>query len=725
MGNIYEELNLTVEDLIEKVKANNPKTDIERIKKAYDFGKDSHKDQFRNSGEPYFTHPIEVAMILAGLNMDDDTIVAGLLHDVLEDTEVTFDEMAEIFGEDTTKLVDGVTKIGKIKYHTKQESQAENLRKMIVAMGEDIRVVIIKLADRLHNMRTLEYMSRTKQIEKAQETLRIYAPLANRLGISTLQWEMEDLCLRYLQPEDYYEIVRKINITKDNREKFIDSIIEVLSQAMSELSLPIELSGRSKTIYSIYKKMKDRGVEFEEIFDLFAVRIITNTKDQCYAALGAVHSLWKPIPGRMKDYIAVPKANMYQSLHTTVITNTGEIFEVQIRTHEMHYTAEYGIAAHWQYKEGGKEASNFDKSLNWVRQLMDWQEEVSDPREFMETFKEDFMLDDVYVFSPKGDVFDLPRGASPLDFAYRVHSAVGNHTVGAKVNGRIVPLNHELESGNVVEILTSSNATGPNMDWLDIVKSPSAKSKIRQFFKKEGRSENIVKGKSLLERTVAHEGYGFNEILKEKWLEKVTEEMAFQSVDDLYAALGYGSTRVTQVLPKLQELHQEYYQTEEPVETVSPRRQETRRSSGEGVVIEGVDNIQINIANCCNPVPGDPIVGYITRGHGVSVHRVDCPNALNAEPERKISVYWNEDGATKYRVHLRLVAYDRVGYLANVTNIVQEQDLNLLSVNAYTDDDHNFNVDLIVEIKSVDQIRELVSKIKGIEGTSDIYRVKS
>lgn len=725
MDNIYKELNLTSDDLIEKIKKYNPYTDEERIKKAYEFGKEFHKDQFRNSGEPYFTHPVEVAFILADLNMDDDTIIAGLLHDVLEDTECTFDEMAELFGVEATKLVDGVTKIGKIKYHTKQESQAENLRKMVVAMGEDIRVVIIKLADRLHNMRTLEYMSRSKQVEKAQETLRIYAPLANRLGISTVQWEMEDLCLRYLQPEEYYEIVRKINITRDEREYFIDSIIMVLEEAMEELRIESEISGRPKTIYSIYKKMRDRGVEFEEIFDLFAVRIITNTKDECYAALGAVHSLWKPIPGRMKDYIAVPKANMYQSLHTTVISNTGEIFEVQIRTHEMHYTAEFGIAAHWQYKEGGQEASNFDKSLNWVRQLMDWQEEVSDPREFMETFKEDFMLEDVYVFSPKGDVFDLPKGASPLDFAYRVHSAVGNHTVGAKVDGRIVPLNHKLETGNVVEILTSSNAPGPNADWLDIVKSPSAKYKIRQYFKKEGRSENIIKGKTLLERTVAHEGYGFNEILKEKWLEQVAEDMTFQSVDDLYAALGYGSTRVTQVLPKLKELHREYYQTEEPVEVVSPRRQEMRRSSDSGVVIEGVDNIQINIANCCNPVPGDPIVGYITRGQGVSVHRIDCPNILNAEKERRIPVHWDEDGDTKYRVHLRLVAYDRVGYLANVTEIVQKEDLNLLSVNAHTDEDHNFIVDLVVEIKNIDQIKDLVSKMRSIEGTSDIYRVKS
>ncbi|MDO5755441.1 MAG: bifunctional (p)ppGpp synthetase/guanosine-3',5'-bis(diphosphate) 3'-pyrophosphohydrolase [Tissierellia bacterium] len=716
---------MAFKELYEKVKQYNPHSEEERLKNAYEFAKKCHEGQFRNSGEPYFIHPVAVAMILTDIHMDDDTIIGGLLHDVLEDTEVIFDDIAMLFGEDVAQLVEGVTKLKKIKYKTKQESQSENLRKMVLAMSQDIRVVIIKLADRLHNMRTLEYMTRTKQIEKAQETIQIYAPLAHRLGISTIKWELEDLSLRYLEPQEYYDIVNKIKDTRTQREDFIQRIIRVLRKELDKMHIPADIVGRPKSICSIYKKMKKQNKSFEEIYDLSAMRIIVNTTADCYAALGAVHALWKPIPGRVKDYIAMPKPNLYQSLHTTVIDRRGEVFEVQIRTHEMHKTAEYGIAAHWKYKEGDSKMSNFDEKLTWLRQLMDWQQELSDPREFIETVKEEFTTDEVFVFSPKGDVIDLPEGSTPIDFAYRVHSAVGNHCVGAKVDGRIVPLTHKLHTGNIVEILTSSNSTGPSKDWLNIVKSSSAKTKIRQFFKKERKSQNIVLGKDMLEKAVAKEGYGFNEMLKEDWLDEVAEKMSFNSVEDLYAAIGYGSTKVTQVIPKLRELHDDYYKTDKAVEKTAPRQQELRRTSENGILIKGVDNIQIKIANCCNPVPGDDIIGYITRGRGITVHRHDCSNVRNVGEERLIPVYWDDDGKTTYNVRLRIVAFDRVGYLANVTEVVQEEELNLISVNAKREKDKSFVVILTVEITNTEQIRSLMEELKNIKGTLDVYRVKA
>lgn len=714
-----------LDDLLQKIESYNPDVDKELITRAYDLAEKMHEGQFRSSGEPYFIHPVAVANILADLNMDDETIVAGLLHDVLEDTEVTEEELTEIFGEEITLLVEGVTKLNKIYYKSKQENQAENLRKMVLAMSKDIRVIIVKLADRLHNMRTLEYMERTKQIEKATETLEIYAPLAHRLGISTVKWELEDLSLRYLEPKIYYDLVEKVKLKRRERESFIQDIISVLNLAMEELGITGEISGRPKSIYSIYRKMYQQGKAFEEIFDLSAVRVITDSVKNCYGVLGAVHTLWKPIPGRFKDYIAMPKPNLYQSLHTTVIGPRGEIFEVQIRTYEMHRTAEYGIAAHWKYKEGtnGKKSS-LDEKLAWIRELMEWQKDMSDSREFINSFKENFTSDEVFVFSPKGDVIELREGSTPIDFAYRVHSAVGNKCVGAKVDGRIVPLTYKLKTGNIVEILTSTTSSGPSMDWLKIVQTSQARQKIKQYFKKKERDSNIVKGRDMLEKEVRKQGYTFNEILKEDWLNNVMERMKFNSLDDMYASIGFGTTPLTQIMPKLKELHKEYYKTDEIEEEKHDiELKNIPESSEHGIVLKGVDNIQIKIAKCCNPVPGDDIVGYITRGRGVSVHRKDCSNIANIDPNRLIDVYWDADDESTYNVEIQIIAFDRFGYLANLTSKISELGTDTKGMNVIKNKDKTYTINIIVEVSHTQQVKDILQALRSIKGTLDVYRV--
>ena len=714
-----------LDDLLQKIESYNPDVDKELITRAYDLAEKMHEGQFRSSGEPYFIHPVAVANILADLNMDDETIVAGLLHDVLEDTEVTEEELTEIFGEEITLLVEGVTKLNKIYYKSKQENQAENLRKMVLAMSKDIRVIIVKLADRLHNMRTLEYMERTKQIEKATETLEIYAPLAHRLGISTVKWELEDLSLRYLEPKIYYDLVEKVKLKRRERESFIQDIISVLNLAMEELGIKGEISGRPKSIYSIYRKMYQQGKAFEEIFDLSAVRVITDSVKSCYGVLGAVHTLWKPIPGRFKDYIAMPKPNLYQSLHTTVIGPRGEIFEVQIRTYEMHRTAEYGIAAHWKYKEGtsGKKSS-LDEKLAWIRELMEWQKDMSDSREFINSFKENFTSDEVFVFSPKGDVIELREGSTPIDFAYRVHSAVGNKCVGAKVDGRIVPLTYKLKTGNIVEILTSTTSSGPSMDWLKIVQTSQARQKIKQYFKKKERDSNIVKGRDVLEKEVRKQGYTFNEILKEDWLNNVMERMKFNSLDDMYASIGFGTTPLTQIMPKLKELHKEYYKTDEIEEEKHDiELKNIPESSEHGIVLKGVDNIQIKIAKCCNPVPGDDIVGYITRGRGVSVHRKDCSNIANIDPNRLIDVYWDADDESTYNVEIQIIAFDRFGYLANLTSKISELGTDTKGMNVIKNKDKTYTINIIVEVSHTQQVKDILQALRSIKGTLDVYRV--
>ncbi|WP_300409686.1 bifunctional (p)ppGpp synthetase/guanosine-3',5'-bis(diphosphate) 3'-pyrophosphohydrolase [Lagierella sp.] len=713
--------------LLDKIESYNPDLDKELITRAYNLAEKLHEGQFRSSGEPYFIHPVAVANILADLSMDDETIVAGLLHDVLEDTDISYDDFKEIFGDEITLLVDGVTKLKKINYKSKHENQAENLRKMVLAMSKDIRVIIVKLADRLHNMRTLEYMERTKQVEKATETLEIYAPLAHRLGISTIKWELEDLSLRYLEPKIYYDLVEKVKLKRRERESFIQDIITILNLAMEELGIKGEISGRPKSIYSIYRKMYHQGKAFEEIFDLSAVRVITDSVKNCYGVLGAVHSLWKPIPGRFKDYIAMPKPNLYQTLHTTVIGPQGEIFEVQIRTFEMHRTAEYGIAAHWKYKEGttGKKSS-LDEKLVWIRELMEWQKDMSDSREFINSFKENFTSDEVFVFSPKGDVIELREGSTPIDFAYRVHSAVGNKCVGAKVDGRIVPLTYKLKTGNIVEILTSASSPGPSMDWLKIVKTSQARQKIKQYFKKKERDSNIIKGRDMLEKEVRKQGYTFNEILKDEWLENIMERMSFNNLDDMYASIGFGTTPLTQIMPKLKDLHRDYYKTDEDIE--EPPEVELRQvpaSSEHGIILKGVDNIQIKIAKCCNPVPGDEIIGYITRGRGVSVHRKDCSNIINVDdPNRLIEVSWDAEDDSTYNVEIQIIAFDRFGYLANLTSKISELGTDTKGMNVIKNKDKTYTINIIVEVNHTQQVNNILQALRNIKGTLDVYRVK-
>ncbi|MBW4828586.1 MAG: bifunctional (p)ppGpp synthetase/guanosine-3',5'-bis(diphosphate) 3'-pyrophosphohydrolase [Clostridiaceae bacterium] len=717
-----------LENLILKIEQYNPQANMKQVIKAYSFAEAAHEGQYRNSGERFFVHPYNVAMILIELNMDTDTIVAGLLHDVLEDTDVVYEKLVEEFGEEVADLVEGVTKLKKLKYKTKQENQAENLRKMVVAMAKDIRVIIIKLADRLHNMRTLEYMSEEKKKEKALETLEIYAPLAHRLGISKIKWELEDLSLRFLDPEGYYKLVDKVSKQRREREAYIQIIMNTLQEKLDEMGVSCEISGRPKNFYSIYRKMVYQNKSFEQIFDLTAIRIIVDTVKDCYGALGIVHTMWKPIPGRFKDYIAMPKPNMYQSLHTTVIGPQGEPFEVQIRTWDMHRTAEYGIAAHWKYKEGTVKTDNFDEKLSWLRQLLEWQKDMKDPKEFMESLKIDFFTDEVFVFTPKGDVISLPNGSTPIDFAYRVHTAVGNNCVGAKVDGRIVPLDYKLKNGNIVEVITSANNTGPSRDWLKVVKSSQAKTKIRQWFKREEKDLNIIKGKDMLEKEVKRQGFKLTEILKEDWLKNIASKLSLNNTDDLYAGLGYGSVTLSQVMPRLKEFYKEHHDIKEEKNIfepkITPQISKKKERVQQGVTIKGVDNIKVRFSKCCNPVPGDEIVGYITRGRGVSIHRSDCPNIEDlGSGERFIYVEWADDEKASYQAEIQIKATDRSGLLTDITQRITEAKLAVLSLSARTNREKLVVMNIILEIKDINQLRQLMKKIKKIKGVIDVYRV--
>lgn len=715
-----------LDSLLSKIKEYNPNCNVEKITKAYYFAKNEHEGQFRNSGEPYFVHPVAVATILAELYMDDATIIAGLMHDVLEDTDVTFEQMAQEFDEEIAKLVDGVTKLKKIKYQSKQESQANNLRKMVLAMNSDIRVIIIKIADRLHNMRTLEYMKKAKQLEKAKETIEIYAPLAYRLGMSSVKWELEDLSLRYLEPDIYYDLAEKVKKKRSEREKIIQDIISEIDLSLKKNNINAKIKGRPKSLYSIYKKMYKQNKTFDEIFDLTAIRIIVPTVSDCYAVLGIVHSKWKPIPSRFKDYIAVPKPNLYQSLHNTLIGSNGEVFEVQIRTFDMHKTAEYGIAAHWKYKEGVDRTTNFDEKLTWLRQLMDWQREVNDNREFITSFKEDFITDEVFVFSPKGDVINLVTGSTPIDFAYKVHTAVGNNCVGAKVDGRIVPLSYKLKNGNIVEILTNPNSSGPSKDWLKIVKSSQARTKIKQWFKKENRSLNIVKGRDMLEKEIRRIGYTYSKILKDEWLLQIAKRLSFNSTDDMYASIGFGNVHLKQVIPKLKEYYNDYY--DENIEDLLTdiKSEKSSNFNNKGVNVIGIDNVEVSFAKCCNPLPGDKIIGYITKGRGISVHTIDCSNIKSIlNGDRLIEVEWSNTKNLFYKVEIAIISLDQVGALADVAKVISESKLNLVGMNAKTGKDKTFITNIIIEIKNNEELQRLTNKIKSVKGILDVYRVRS
>ncbi len=718
-----------LEKLLLKIEQYNPQADLELVIRAYSFAQMSHEGQLRNSGEKFFIHPFNVAVILADLNMDTATIIAGLLHDSIEDTQATHEQIAEMFGIEIADLVEGVTKLKKLQYKTKQENQAENLRKMVLAMAKDIRVIIVKLADRLHNMRTLEYMSDEKRKEKALETLEIYAPLAHRLGISKIKWELEDLSLRYLDSDNYYDLVERVSKRREEREEYIKSIIETLKIKLDKVNVEYDISGRPKNFYSIYKKMIYEKKAFEQIFDLTAIRVIVNDIKDCYEVLGIVHSLWKPIPGRFKDYIAMPKPNMYQSIHTTVIGPRGETFEVQIRTWEMHKTAEYGIAAHWKYKEGATKADNFDDKLTWLRQLLEWQSDLNDPRDFMETLKIDFFTDEVFVFTPRGDVINLPEGSTPIDFAYRVHSEVGDKCVGAKVDGRIVPLNYRLQNGNIVEALTSKNSSGPSRDWLKIVKSTQAKNKIRQFFKIKERDVNIIRGKEMLEKEIKRLGYKPNELLSDDWLNSIISKMSISCIDDLYSALGYGSISLSQIIPKLKAIYNKENDIDdervlEEAKSKSSQNKKNENKPYQGINIKGVDNIKVRFAKCCNPVPGDEIIGFITKGRGVAIHRTDCPNISSSQgTERFIEVSWDNEKVSSYPAEIQIRATDRFGLLSEITKKITEADIGLMGLNARTDKDRIAIVNLTLEIKDIEDLKKLMKKIKRIESIIDVYRV--
>lgn len=726
-----------VENLLQKIKENCNNIDIEVIKKAYDLATEAHKEQKRESGEPYVIHPIDVACILAEMGMDTSTIVAGLLHDVIEDTDYTYEDISNIFSEEVANLVQGVTKLGKIEYKTKEEQQADNVRKMLLAMAKDIRVIIIKLADRLHNMRTLKFMPKEKQKQKAKETLDIYAPLAHRLGISKIKWELEDLSLRYMHEEEYYELVKQIAEKRVERETYIANITKDLYEKLEESGVDSDIEGRPKHFYSIYKKMVNKNKSIEQIFDLTAIRILVNSVKDCYGVLGIVHTIYKPIPGRFKDYIAMPKPNMYQSLHTTVIGPQGKTFEIQIRTFEMHRTAEYGIAAHWKYKEGDTgedKEKNLENKLAWLREMLEWQKETSDAEEFIEGFKIDLFADEIFLFTPKGVVINLPNGSTPIDFAYRIHTDIGNKCVGAKVNGKIVPLDYKLKTGEIVEVLTSNSAKGPNMDWLNMAKSNQAKSKIRQWFKKVKKEENINKGKEVFEKELKKQSVVYSEIAKGESYERLLKKYNIHNIEDLYASIGIGQITASSFIARLKEENiseKEKHSQETINKSIDDHIQKSDKkvlNNSYGVTVKGLNNIMVRFAKCCNPVPGDEILGYITKGRGVSVHRADCSNLkalINYDEEKVVEVTWGKAKGAGYVAEIQVKAEDRIGILSDIMIIITDANLPLNALNAKSSKANIAIVNIKVKIDSIEQLKELMRKIRRLKGVMDVYRMNN
>ena len=739
----YEKPDELYDMLIARIQQYHPSTDTSMIEKAYELAKKAHGNQCRKSGEPYIVHPLWVTIILANLEMDKETIVAGMLHDVVEDTEVTDGEIEKEFGKEVALLVDGVTKLGQLSYSSdKLEVQAENLRKMFLAMAKDIRVIIIKLADRLHNMRTLQFMTPAKQKEKAKETMDIYAPIAQRLGISKIKTELDDLALKYSQPEVFFDLVAQINARKTEREEFVDQIVAEVSKHMENAHIKCEISGRVKHFFSIYRKMVNQDKTVDQIYDLFAVRIIVDSVKDCYAALGVIHEMYTPIPGRFKDYIAMPKANMYQSLHTTLMSSVGQPFEIQIRTEEMHKTAEYGIAAHWKYKEtGGSSQKNIEtqaeEKLSWLRQILEWQRDMSDNREFLNLIKGDLDLfaEDVYCFTPQGDVKNLPNGSTPIDFAYAIHSAVGNKMVGARVNGKLVNIDYKIQNGDRIEILTSQNSRGPSRDWLNIVKSTQAKNKINQWFKKEFKESNIIKGKEMIAAYCKAKSVTLSNIMTTKYQEIVQKKYGFKDWDAVLAAIGHGGLKEGQVVNRLvEEYDKEHKQVLtdasvlEKVAEASKNKVHIAKSKS-GIVVKGIDDVAVRFSRCCNPVPGDEIVGFVTRGRGLSIHRTDCVNMLHlteAERARLIDAEWEGDVAEKaggqYLAEIKIYAYDRQGFLMEMSKIFTEMEVDVKSMNVRTSKQGTATIEIGFVVHGREELEKVSKKIQQLDGVIDIER---
>ena len=721
---------ISIDVLINDIKAYSPTADIALIRRAYELAEKAHSGQRRVSGEAYIIHPLHVAKILTDLHMDDATVSAALLHDVVEDTIYTNEEMQQMFGEEIAMLIDGVTKLGKLQYKSKEEAQLESYRKMFLAMAKDIRVIMIKLADRLHNMRTLKYMRPDKQKRIAQETIEVYAPLANRLGISSIKWELEDLCLRYLYPDVYYQLVEDVKQKRKERQSFINTSMEQIRGKLEEAGIKAEINGRAKHFYSIYRKMQRDQKDISEIYDLSALRVLVDSVKDCYGVLGIIHAMWKPLPGRFKDYIAMPKSNGYQSLHTTVICR-GYPLEIQIRTFAMHKVSEYGVAAHWKYKEAGKSVGatrEYDQKMSWLRQMVSLQHELDDPREYFEALKVDVFSDEVFVFTPKGDVVDLPKGSIPIDFAYRIHTEVGHHCVGAKVNGKIVPLEYKLKNGDIVSIITNKSNNGPSRDWLNIVASSETRTKIRSWFKKQRKEENIARGMDMMEKEAKHLGYVPKEILKPERLELLAKKLNIPQVNDLLASIGYGGITLNGILGKLIEMHKQDLQKATPPdisqmlsELKQPLKNRKKKAS-HGILVEGEGGFLVRLARCCNPIPGDPITGYITRGRGVSVHRSDCPNLLNdMDFSRVIEVNWDVGLDKVYTVQIEVVCNDKTGMLAELFALPAEMKVNITSLTAKANKSNKTSlVTMGLDVRNSQQVAQIMTKIRRMK---DVYSV--
>ena len=723
---------VTIEDLIKLQKSNYPNANIELIRRAYEYAKENHGDQCRKSGEPYMIHPLNVAYILATLELDDETLCAALLHDVVEDTPKTHEDLVRDFGEAIANMVAGVTKLGTLRYTTAEEQQVENYRKMFLAMGKDIRVILIKLADRLHNMRTLKYLSRDRQIANAKETQDLYAPLANRLGIYSLKWELEDLSFKYLHPEEYHEIVTGLDRKREERLKFLEKIQLDLENEIKDQGIKAEVTGRAKHLYSIYRKMQRDNKTLDQIYDLFALRILVDNVKDCYSVLGIVHEMYTQMPGRFKDYIAVPKKNMYQSIHTTLLGPKGTPFEVQIRTWDMHRTAEFGIAAHWAYKEASNKGTKqsvvvTDDKLAWLRETLEWQKNTENPDEFLNTLKTELFEDEVYIFTPKGMIKVLPKGATPIDFAYSVHEQIGHKMIGCKINSKMMPIITPLRNGDIVEILTSEQSKGPSRDWLKFVKSSSAKTRINQWFKRAQRSENIEKGKEAIEREVKKIGIKYSDLVKPEWLQLAMDRYKFSAVDDLYASIGFGGISVNKLMARLLDEYRKEHEDqdfEEKIEQLAKEKPNRIKPSKTGVVVKGIDNCLVKLSKCCNPLPGDEIIGYITKGRGVSVHRTDCVNIneLLKDEDRIIDVYWFDDVNGSYKVEIEILANDRQGLLKDVIKQVENSKVKLTGMNSKSTKEGIAIIDLSLEVENIEILNKVIAAFRSIENVYDVNR---